>query len=359
MRLLSAGALLLCAGANLFAQTPTALLNGNGAVQLGKSVVQMMETVSVVIPGLDRSAAGLMENARQHQKQLQITPASSAAVYALLNDARAFLAIADLTPKPYPFPPSSEKQLSGLREATLRLASHFEASLEHDQVLLRNPDRDELRRYAEDNMKLGPPQPNSPRVVFFGDSITDSWRLNEYFTGRDFINRGISGQVTGEMLGRMMADVIDLHPNAMLLLAGTNDIARGTPLRTIENNIMMMAELARAHQIRVLIASLLPVSDYKKTVNPQFERTKQRPPAVINDLNRWIQNYCQQNQFTYVNYYPAMADGGGMLRDDLSDDGLHPNAKGYRVMSPIAATALNTNLLVAPPEPGKRRRKLF
>jgi acyl-CoA thioesterase-1 len=359
MRLLSAGALLLCAGANLFAQTPTALLGGNAAVQLAKTVVQMMETVSVVIPGLDRSAAGLMENARQHQKQLQIAQASSASVYPLLNDARSFLAIADLAPKPYPFPASSEKQLSGLREATLRLSSHFEASLDHDQLLLRNPDRDELRRYTDDNAKLGPPQANSARVVFFGDSITDSWRLNEYFTGRDFINRGISGQVTGEMLGRMMADVIDLHPNAMLLLAGTNDIARGTPVRTIENNIVMMAELARAHQIRVLIASLLPVSDYKKTVNPLFERTKQRPPAVINDLNRWIQNYCQQNQFTYVNYYPAMADGGGMLRDDLSDDGLHPNGKGYRVMSPLAAAALNTNLLVAPPGPVKRRRKLF
>ncbi len=359
MKTLRAGVLLPFAAACLLAQTQTALLDNNATIQLGKTIVQTMETVSVVIPGLDKSGAGVLESARQHVKQLQLAPASSAAAYPLLNDARAFLAIADLAPKPYPFPASSEKQVAALREAVLRFSSHFEATLDHDQVLLRNPDRDNLHRYAEDNERVGPPQPNSQRVVFFGDSITDFWHLNEYFTGRDFINRGISGQVTGEMLGRMKADVIDLHPNAMLLLAGTNDIGRGTPLKTIENNIAMIAELARAHQIRVLIASLLPVSDYKKSVNPQFERSKQRPPATIAELNRWIQNYCIQNKFTYVNYNAAMADGGGMLRDDLSDDGLHPNGKGYRIMAPIAAAALNTNLASAPPEPEKRRRRMF
>lgn len=335
---------------------PSALLSGPDAVKQARSVVQLMETASVVIPHLDKNAAPLLENTRQALRELQIAPASSAATQRFLNRAQQFLAVADLAPKPYPFPPAAEKQLADLHAAILRMSLHFDAQLEHDQVLLRNPDRDNLHRYAEDNEKVGPPQANSPRVVFFGDSITDFWRLNEYFTGRDFLNRGISGQVTGEMLGRMKADVIDLHPGAMLLLAGTNDIGRGVPLKTIENNISMMAELARAHQIRVLLASLLPVSDYKKGQNPQFERTKTRPPAVVAELNRWIQNYCLQNHFTYVDYYSAMADGGGLLRDDLSDDGLHPNALGYRIMAPLAAKALNTNLTAEPPDKAKHRR---
>ncbi len=339
------------------AQTPvTALLNGNDAVKQARAVVQLMETVSVVIPGLDKSAAPLLENSRQALRELQITPASSAATHRFLNDTQQFLAVADGMPKPYPFPPAAEKQLAGLRGAMLRMTLHYDALLDHDQVLLRNPDRDNLHRYAEDNERVGAPQPNSPRVVFFGDSITDFWRLNEYFTGRDFLNRGISGQATGEMLGRMKADVLDLHPGAMLLLAGTNDIARGVPLKTIENNIAMISELARAHQVRVLLASLLPVSDYKKGVNPQFERTKTRPPALISELNRWIQNYCLQNHFVFVDYYAALVDGAGRLRDDYSDDGLHPNAGGYRIMAPIAAKALNTNLNVEPAEKPKRHR---
>ena len=361
MRTFLAGMLsIVCLQYGVAQTPPTALLGGDDALKQARAIVQSMETVSVVIPGLDKSAGPLLENTRQALRELQMTPASAALTHRFLNSAREFLAVADLMPKPFPFPPAAEKQMTDLRAAMLRMSVHFDALLEHEQVLLHNPDRDNLHRYAEDNERVGAPQANSPRVVFFGDSITDFWRLNEYFTGRDFLNRGISGQVTGEMLGRMKADVLDLHPGAMLLLAGTNDIARGTPLKTIENNISMMAELARAHQVRVLIASLLPVSDYKKNVNPQFERTRMRPPARISELNRWIQNYCLQNHFTYVDYYSPMVDGGGMLKDELSDDGLHPNARGYRIMAPIAAKALNTDLAAEPPEKAKHRRvKLF
>ena len=186
MRLLLAGALLLCAAPRLLPQDQPAMLDNNAALQLGKTIVQSMETVSVVIPALDRSGAGVLESARQRIKQLQLTPASSAAVYPLLNDARAFLAVADLTPKPNPFPGSSAKQLTTLRESVLRLESHFAALLEHDQTMLRSSDRDNLHRYAEENERVGPAQPSVPRVVFMGDSITDFWHLNEYFTGRDF-----------------------------------------------------------------------------------------------------------------------------------------------------------------------------
>ena len=121
-------------------------------------------------------------------------------------------------------------------------------------------------------------------MVFLGDSITDFWHLNEYFTGRDFINRGISGQVTSQMLGRFKEDVIDLHPRAVLMLAGTNDISRGTPLNVIESNLMMMAELARFNQIKVLIASVLAVGEQQVT----------RPTQTIQQLNSWIESYCTQ-----------------------------------------------------------------
>ena len=161
--------------------------------------------------------------------------------------------------------------------------------------------------------------PGRPRVVFLGDSITDGWRLNEYFGDRDFVNRGISGQITGEMLGRMKADVIDLKPEAMIVLAGTNDIARGVPVAAIENNLAMIADLAEFHKIKPLFASVLPVSDYHKGVNPANERTKQRPPATILELNAWLKSFCARRNFTYVDYFPALADqaghaGGGTRR---------------------------------------------
>ena len=147
------------------------------------------------------------------------------------------------------------------------------------EAQLHNPDRDNLKRYAEANEKLGAPSPQKPRVVFLGDSITDGWRLNEYYGGdRDFVNRGISGQITGEMLGRMKADVIDLKPRLVLVLAGTNDLARGVPVNAIENNLSMIADLAEAHHIQPMFASLLPVSDYHKDANPQYLQTG-RPAA--------------------------------------------------------------------------------
>ena len=229
-------------------------------------------------------------------------------------------------------------------------------------VQARNPDRDNLRRYAEANAKLPKPAANEKRVVFYGDSITDGWRLNEYFPGHDFVNRGISGQVTGEMLGRMKADVIDLQPAAMVVLAGTNDIARGTPLSTIENNLVMMADLADTYKIKPMFASVLPVSDYHKDADPRYEMTKTHPPATIQLLNRWIQGFCQSNGFVYLDYYSAMADPMGQLKADLSDDGLLPNAKGYRVMSSIALEAIGRALPGQDEEPqdsqaNKRRFK--
>ena len=171
-------------------------------------------------------------------------------------------------------------------------------------------------------------------------SITDSWRLNQYFPEHDYINRGISGQITGEMLGRFKQDVLDLRPEAVLILAGTNDLARGVPVLTIENNYSMMADLADKHGIKVIFASVLPVSDYHKGENPAYEMTRIRPPQLIRALNDWLRSFCAQRGYTYLDYYSALIDSAGMLRPDLADDGLHPNPAGYRIMGPLALAAI-------------------
>jgi lysophospholipase L1-like esterase len=186
-----------------------------------------------------------------------------------------------------------------------------------------------------------------------GDSITDGWRLNEYF-GLDFVNRGISGQIAGQMLGRIEADVIALKPAAVVVLAGTNDIAYGVPLGTIENNLTAIAELAEAHGIRLLLASLLPISDYHADQNPAYEMSRQRPPETIRALNDWIRRFCRQRNCTYVDYFAEMVDQNGYLKAELSDDGLYPNPAGYRVMAPVALAAVD-QALVAPAKGRKRR----
>ncbi len=246
-------------------------------------------------------------------------------------------------PRPFPFPEEARRQFGELRDAVDRLDAHFRALLDLKETQLRNPDRDNLKRYAEANRKTRPPPPpRKPRVVFLGDSITDGWRLNQYYgADRDFVNRGISGQITGEMLGRMKADVIELKPRLMLVLAGINDIGRGVAVTTIENNLSMIADLADAHHIQPIFASLLPVSDYHKDVNPQYARTAHLPPARILEVNAWLKGFCEQRHYPYVDYYSAMVDKSGFMQADLADDGLHPNARGYRIMAPIALAAVD------------------
>lgn len=321
-------------------EAPNPLLAAKDAEQLTKRVVQLMESTAAAVPGLSKTSTILQENARVSMAALQANPQNAALTYDFLKESRAYLSLADAVPKPFPYPQAAHQQMGELRDSLDRLEAHLHALIANTQGQSRNPDRDNLKRYADANEKMVPPSAGRPRVVFMGDSITDGWRLNEYFTPRDFVNRGISGQVTGEMLGRMKADVLDVQPRAVLILAGTNDIARGTSLKAIENNLSMMADLAQAHNIRVLIASVLPVSDYHKDVNPRFEMTKTHPPATIVELNRWIEQFCRQHGATYVDYYSAMVDGSGMLPSDMAEDGLHPNAKGYRVMAPIALEAL-------------------
>jgi lysophospholipase L1-like esterase len=316
--------------------------------QVCRRIVQLMDAGGVAVPDLQRAAAPIIEGAKQSCTVLEAKPGTTQPVFSLMNSVRAYLTLSDAVPKPFPFPEAAQKQLIELRDDETRLDSHFRALLDQKEARLANPDRDNLKRYAEDNRKLPPPDPAKPRVVFFGDSITDLWRLNEYFPDRSFVNRGIGGQITGEMLGRLKADVINLRPSVVVILAGTNDLARGIPLTGIEDNLLMMADLCDTYKVKVVFASLLPVSDYHKTENASYERTPMRPPIFIKALNEWIESFCTNRHHIYLNYWAAMVDPKGELKEDLGDDGLHPNAKGYRIMAPLALEAIQKAL---PPKP--------
>jgi lysophospholipase L1-like esterase len=207
-----------------------------------------------------------------------------------------------------------------------------------------------LSRYAEANANVAPPKKNEQRVVFMGDSITDLWddaSFGGFFPGQPYFDRGISGQTTPQMLIRFRRDVIDLHPKVVVILAGTNDIAGNTgptTLEAIEDNFRSMVDLARANGIRVVLASLLPVSDYEKRDGKPIIQTARRPPAQIMALNDWLKQYAAQTRSVYLDYFTAMVDDKGFLKDELSNDGLHPNIKGYDVMGPLAEAAISLAL---------------
>ena len=198
----------------------------------------------------------------------------------------------------------------------------------------------ELSRYRDANAALPPPAAGENRVVFFGDSITDMWRLDESFPGKPYVNRGIGGQTTPQMLVRFREDVINLQPKVLVILAGTNDIAGNTgpmTLDEIEANYASLAELATLHHIRVVFSSVLPVHNYTPQSQELFA---QRSPAKILELNRWLKNYGEKNGHVYLDYFSALVDDRGLLKKDLAEDGLHPNKACYKVMAPLAESAI-------------------
>lgn len=217
----------------------------------------------------------------------------------------------------------------------------MKADLERAQRILQ--DWANLGRYAAENAKVAPAAAGEERVVFMGDSITDAWgrRYGKFFEGKPYLNRGISGQTTPQMLVRFRPDVLAHKPKAVVILAGTNDIAGNTgpmTLEQIQGNLESMAELARANGIRTVLASVLPVCDY---IRPQTER---RPMEKIKALNEWIREYAARTGAVYLDYFTPMLDEAGFLKRDLTYDGLHPNEAGYAVMEPLAAKAIEDAL---------------
>jgi len=208
----------------------------------------------------------------------------------------------------------------------------------------------QLARYRDANQTLAPARSGEARVVFMGDSITDIWqqeRFGFFVASKPYVDRGISGQTTPQMLVRFRPDVIDLKPNVVVILAGTNDIAGNTGPMTnedVERNLASMAELAKAHGIKVVMASITPTSAYHPPANGGAPQTTQRPMARIKAINEWMQKYAAEYGHVYLDYFTPMLDSTGVMKAELTGDDLHPNAAGYAIMAPLAEAAVQRAL---------------
>jgi len=211
----------------------------------------------------------------------------------------------------------------------------------HAQAPDPGSDWAQLLYYRDADRSLPLPSPGEPRVVFFGDSITQSWDLADVeLAGVEVLNRGISGQTTPQMLVRFRQDVVDLQPAAVHILAGTNDLAGNTgptTLEAIENNLSSMVEIAAAHHIAVVLASVLPTVDYPW-------RSGLRPAGRIAALNNWMRAYAKRRRLVYADYYSALVGSRGDFKSALADDGVHPNKAGYAVMGPLARESVGQAL---------------
>lgn len=200
----------------------------------------------------------------------------------------------------------------------------------------------QLQRYRADNNALPPVKEGSARVVFYGDSITDAWgRLPDagsFFPGKDYVNRGISGQTTPQMVIRFQQDVVALKPAAVVILAGTNDLAGNTGISTVEmteDNFRSMAAIAQANNIKVIMSSVLPVDDYAW-------RRGLQPADKVRALNAWMKDFCASKGCTYLDYYTPLATPAGAMKPGTSKDGVHPTAEGYAIMAPLAQAAIDS-----------------
>ena len=203
-----------------------------------------------------------------------------------------------------------------------------------------------LARYRAEDEALSPPAAGEQRVVFLGDSITDRWgrKVGVFFPGKPYVNRGISGQTTPQMLIRFQQDVVHLHPAVVVLLAGTNDIARNTGPSSpamVEDNIASMVAIARQNNIRIVLSSILPAAHYRW-------RPEVNGVADILEVNRWLKSFCETNKLVYLDYYSAMADANAAMKPGLSSDEVHPTQAGYEIMAPLAEAAIQKALQTRP-----------
>jgi lysophospholipase L1-like esterase len=211
---------------------------------------------------------------------------------------------------------------------------------QQERMVKKLADWPDLARYRNDDAALGPPKPGEQRVVFLGASITDFWgrKYGEFFPGKPYVNRGISGQVTSQLLVRFQQDVVHLHPAAVIIAdAGANNIAGNAGAATLamfQNDITSMVSIARANHIRVILASLLPASRFPW-------KPEARPADEIREWNDWLKQYAQQQHLVYLDYYSALVDDEGGMKPDLAfDRAVHPNSAGYAIMQPLAEKAI-------------------
>ena len=233
----------------------------------------------------------------------------------------------------------------GRAQAPVQAASVSEPVLSAAQIAkmqARLADWPQLEHYRAANAALAPPAAGEERVVFYGASMTEGWGKHgsTFFPGKPYVNRGVSGQTTAQMVVRFRQDVIDLHPAAVLILAGTNDVAGNTGPTTpemTEENWTSMAELAKVNGIRVIFAGITPSTDFPW-------RRGLHPAEKIRALNAWLKEYCAAHSLTYLDYYSALTNAEGGMKAELTIDGVHANVKGYEVMAPLAQAAIDEAL---------------
>ncbi len=225
-----------------------------------------------------------------------------------------------------------------------RQYNHWEADYLAKLWTAMHRDFGEKYLYAPADRALPPPRPGEKRVVFLGDSITDLWDLAKFFPGKSYINRGIGGQVTAQMVLRFQQDVVGLRPAAVVILSGINDLHGALQRESdqgIEANWTAMADMAQAHHIKLVFASMMPVNNYTDNARDMLV---DRDPKRIRALNAWLAAFCKKRGFQYADYYAVSVDRDGLLKAALTHDGLHPVADGYRLMAPIAQAAIDRAL---------------
>lgn len=351
------GALLLAVPILVSAQSPpNALLSVQETQLTATKVLQLMEATSGTIPGLAKASDALRQTTQTTATALGKSPRDTTLTLQFLNELRGYLALADALPHPDFFPSAASQEFLELRDEQQHLDRHFQALLVREQLDLKASEADpyNLKRYASANSKELEPTPSLPRYVFLGDSSTDLWRLSDYFPGKDFVNRGIAGQTTSQMLPRFLADVVALRPLAVVINAGSTDLAVGMSPIAIDDNLVMMGDVAKAHSVQPLFTSVLPVNG---------EAAKTRTPEAIKKLNAWIRDYCIRENFIYIDYYTALADSKGMMKAEYTEDGVNPNGRGYRVMAPILLDGIDRlhDMITAsaPEDPNKPKRRLL
>lgn len=323
------GFVVLVASLPVFAQSPAnALLSAPETQLTATRVVQLMESSASTIPGLAKASEALRQSTQSTAAALGKTPRDTTLTLQFINELRGYLALSDALPHPDFYPASASQQFLELRDEQQHLDRHFQALLVRAQADVKANEADpyDLKRYAAANAKELSPTPSSPRYVFLGDSATDLWKLSEYFPGKDFVNRGIAGQTTNQILARFLADVVALRPLAVVINAGSADLGAGLPASAIADNLVMMGDVAKAHSVQPLFTSVLPANG---------DAAKTRTPDAIKKLNNWIRDYCIRENFIYIDYSTAVSDSKGMMKADYTDDGVNPNARAYRVMAPI------------------------
>lgn len=226
--------------------------------------------------------------------------------------------------------------MKNLKTALVLIVSLFFVSFTYAQ------DWANTSRFKDENAKLGAPSKGENRIVFMGNSITEGWinTCPDFFSGKEYVNRGISGQTTPQMLVRFRPDVINLKPALVVILAGTNDIAGNTGPSTLEmilDNLISMAELAKANKIKVVLSSVLPAFDYPW-------KPGLKPAEKIIKLNELIKNYAAKNDIVYLDYFSSMVDERQGLKKEYTKDGVHPTEAGYKIMEPLVEKAIKKAL---------------